>query len=461
MVIDLQSTEYKRYTDLARSILSERQRYAYVVTFGCQQNEADSETIKGVLADMGYTVTEKQELADIIIVNTCAIREHAESKAFSLLGRFKAQRQENPELIIGVVGCMAADSRVAEALRRDFKYVSFSLEPNRLFELPEAICKILTSGERNFQTGKDNGDLVEGLPKVRQKKHKAWVSIMYGCNNFCSYCIVPYARGRERSRPSCEILKECQELIASGCREITLLGQNVNSYSADIPFYELVEKIADIEGDFIIRFMTSHPKDASDELIALMAKRQDKIAPSFHLPLQSGSDRILRKMNRSYDTERYLSVVDKLRAAIPGIAISTDIIVGFPTESDEDFEATLEILKRVEFDLVYSFLYSKRKGTPAAIMEGQIPDEIKSDRNSKILELQQEISYKNSLGYEGKVLRVLADTRKKKDGEYIYQGRAMNNKSVHFKSSDDIRGEFVNVKITRAAPFDLYGEAEK
>ena len=308
-----------------------------VVTFGCQQNEADSEKIRGMAKEMGYSIIDDPGDSDVIIVNTCAIRQHAEEKALSLIGRFKAIKKNKPWVIIGVVGCMAAEPHVAELIKKDFHYVSFTLEPSLLYKLPELIYKNLSDKKRSFIYGLDNGEIVEGMSAVRVSEHRAWVSIMYGCNNFCSYCIVPYVRGRERSRNSADIITECQDLVERGYKEITLLGQNVNSYRSDIDFADLLLAVSKIEGDFIIRFMTSHPKDVSDKLIKVMGEHSEKVAPYFHLPLQAGSDKILKAMNRTYNRERFLETVDKLRIAVPDIALSSDIIVGFPGESEEEF----------------------------------------------------------------------------------------------------------------------------
>ncbi len=457
MTADLDMTDFREYTDKLRTLNQNADKRAFVITFGCQQNEADGEQIKGILASAGYSVTASPERADVIIVNTCAIREHAEDKVLSLIGNYKSLKRKNPELIIGILGCMSAEEHTVKKIKTDFHYVSFTLEPNRLFELPRMIYEILSDGMRRFPIGMDDGTLKEGLPRLRAKRHKAWVSVMYGCNNFCTYCIVPYTRGRERSRASRDILSECRELIAGGCREITLLGQNVNSYSSDMNFAELISSIADIDGDFIIRFMTSHPKDVSDALISVMREKSDKIAPFFHLPLQSGSSKILKAMNRAYTKEQYLQIVKKLRDAVPGIAISTDIIVGFPGESEEDFYDTLDVLSSVRYDLVYAFIYSPRGGTPAATMKDQISHEKKTERLTQLLKMQDVIAAEVSRKYEGTVERVLADSRRECDGGYIYEGKTLTNKPVHFFSKSDCLYSFVNVKIERALPFDLYG----
>lgn len=394
----------------------------------------------------------------LIIVNTCAIREHAEMKALSMLGNFKAEKKKNPDLIIGIIGCMAAEEHVVEMIKTKFHYVTFTLEPSMLHKLPEAVYSKMAEGKRTFICKADEGKIVEGIPCERRHKHKAWVSIMYGCNNFCSYCIVPYTRGRERSRKREDIITECAELVAGGCREITLLGQNVNSYRSDIDFAGLLEKIASIDGNFIIRFMTSHPKDVSDKLIEVMARHRDKIAPYFHLPLQSGSDRILKLMNRTYTREHFMSIVEKLRTAIPGLCLSTDVIVGFPGEDNADFEDTLDILKRVEFDIVYSFRYSPRVGTPAAEMGGAVAPEIMDSRMKKLLAMQDEISLKKNLPYIGTVQRVLVDSISKKGEPRTYTARTDTNKLIHFTSDSAKIGQFTRVVIEKAGAFELIGK---
>ena len=454
----LKDTAYCEFVDKIKNEFNICAR-ALVITFGCQQNEADSEKIRGILADIGYAEADAPENADLIILNTCAIRELAEKNVLSMLGKFKAEKAKRPNLKIGVCGCMAAEQAVIDKLKKSFRYVDFTLEPNRLHELPSLIYKALAFGEKSFPIGMDNGDIVEGIPTVRRDSHKAWVSIMYGCNNFCTYCIVPYVRGRERSRNSAEILSECNELIESGVKEITLLGQNVNSYKADISFAELVRKITDIQGDFKLKFMTSHPKDVSDELISLFAARPDKLPPYFHLPLQSGSDAVLKRMNRTYNTDRYLSVVEKLRCAVPDIALSTDIIVGFPGETEEDYRATLEILRKVKFDFVFAFVYSPRNGTPAEKMDNQISAEVKSARITELLKIQDEIALEKNERFVGTLIDVFVDSKSDKKGSgTVYSGRTDSSKRVHFTCDRDVVGEKIKIKITRAAPYDLFGE---
>lgn len=460
MIHSINDINVREYISLVKKSNEGKTRYAHVITFGCQQNERDSETVMGLLSEMGYIPTDNADIADVIIINTCAIREHAEVKALSLLGRFKAQKKRNPDLIVGIVGCMAAEPHRVEMLKRDFHYVTFTLEPNMLHRIPELIARKLVDGKRSFVFGCDEGDIYENSPAVRREKHRAWVSIMFGCNNFCSYCIVPYVRGRERSRRSEDILAECRELIASGVKEITLLGQNVNSYKADKSFPELLSAIADIEGDFIIRFMTSHPKDTSSELIGVMAQHGPKIAPFFHLPLQSGSNRILKEMNRTYTRERYLSIVKELRAVIPNIALSTDVIIGFPTETDSDFEDTMSILRDVRFDNVYAFLYSPREGTRAAKMDGAVDRAVKDKRMAELLALQDKLSLEKNMPYEGSVERVLTDSYEPREGRRILSGRTLTGKLVYFESELPV-GEFTNVKIIKACPYHLLGEAVK
>ena len=461
MILDFNQTEITRYVESVKNYNADKQRFAHVITFGCQQNEADSEKIRRLAIEMGYSLTDIPDEASLIILNTCAIREHAEAKALSLLGRLKEIGKVREELIIGVAGCMAAEPHVAARLKRDFRYVNFTVEPNMLYTIPKLVHSAIMESERSFIFGKDEGNIVEGINPVRAEGHRAWVSVMYGCNNFCSYCIVPYVRGRERSRASIDIIRECEELVKNGCREITLLGQNVNSYRSDLSFAELLDRIAMIDGDFIIRFMTSHPKDASDALIDVMAKHTPKIAPYFHLPLQSGSDRVLSLMNRRYTRDRFLSVARQIKEKIPGVAISTDIIVGFPTESDTDFEDTMSIIKEVGFDLIYAFIYSAREGTPAAKMTDKIPKEISGERLTRLLELEKDISQTINNKYLDSVQRVLVDGVDVNDGVYNAYGRTPSNKKVRFTTDNDSVGYFVNVKIDRAGPFDLFGKIVK
>jgi len=448
--------------DLATSFVLEqnkdKKRSAYVFTFGCQQNEADSEKIVGMLSEMGYEPTLDYRSADLIILNTCAVRHHAEDKALSMLGSFKAQKKKNPELIIGVAGCMAAERHIVGKLKEDFHYVDFTLEPSMLDRLPLVLKNLLTERKRSFLLGEGSQKIVEGIAVRRKAAYRGLVTVMYGCNNFCSYCIVPYTRGRERSRDSKEILCEVNSLVKDGVREIMLLGQNVNSYSADINFPTLLSRIAEIEGDFIIRFMTSHPKDAGDELIEVMAKYSPKIAPFFHLPLQSGSNKILSLMNRRYTREKYLTLAKKIKEKIPNIALSTDIIVGFPGEDEEDFLDTLDALSEIEYDQVYAFIYSRREGTRAAEFADTVSREVATERLTRLNLLQDEISKKKNLPYLDRVVRGLVECEEIRDGKRILTARTDTNKPVHFESDSARVGEFVNIKITKICATHLYGE---
>lgn len=430
---------------------------AYVLTFGCQQNEADSERLAGMADAMGYTVQTVAAGADLVIVNTCAVREHAEQRALSLIGQFKHMKAQNPAMVLCVCGCMVAQEHRAEELKKKYPYVDFTFAPALIGRFPQMLLDYMQNRRRRFYPENGYTEITEGMPVIRESGYRAWVSIMYGCNNFCSYCIVPYVRGRERSRAWECVYREVEELVREGYRDITLLGQNVNSYRGGISFAELLRKLAGIEGDFQIRFMTSHPKDASDALIAAMAECP-KIAPHFHLPMQSGSDRILKVMNRHYDSARYESIVKKLRAAVPGVALTTDIIVGFPGETEEDFEATLEMVKKCRFDMIYSFLYSPRKFTPAAEMAETVPDSVKSERFARLIHLQNEISRENNEAYVGRTVRVLCDGRG--DGEAHTSGRTDTNKIVHF-DADIPAGEWVTLEIVSAETFALFGKIKE
>ena len=462
MIIDFSDKEIQAFVSLVREKLKEREHFAYVYTFGCQQNEADSEKIRGILRAMSYTITDTPEKADIAILNTCAVRELAELKALSMVGGFKEKRSKNPDFILGVAGCMTAEEHIVEKIKKSFHYVNFTLNPGMIHKLPELVFEALSKSRRHFVLETENTNVLENAPVIRESGSKAWVSIMHGCNNFCSYCIVPYVRGRERSRESRDVILECRELIALGYKEITLLGQNVNSYKSDMNFASLLENIAKIPGDFILRFMTSHPKDASDELIALMGKYEGKIAPHFHLPLQSGSDKILKAMNRTYNMERYLSIVEKLKAVSPDISLTSDIIVGFPGETDEDFEETMAALEKIRFDMVYSFNYSVRRGTRAAKMEDAVSDEKKCERMTRLLKRQTEISREMNEKYLGTHQRVLVDGFDYKDGKKIYNARTATNKLTHIESQGELPiGEFITVKIDRIGAFDLFGKEIK
>ncbi len=431
----------------------------FVLTFGCQQNVADSERLSGMAVEMGYTLTDTPEEASLILVNTCAIREHAEVKALSVVGQYKHLKEKNPDLVIGVCGCMVAQEHRREQLKKSYPYVSFILGTSVLHRLPERLLRVLNERKRRFEATEECV-IAEGMPVTRESGYRAWVSIMYGCNNFCSYCIVPYVRGRERSREPADVIAEVRELVESGYKDITLLGQNVNSYGKDrtdgYNFAKLLFDLDAIEGDFLLRFMTSHPKDASRELIDVMANGKH-IARHFHLPMQSGSDTVLRRMNRHYDRKKYLEILDYMRERMPDIAVTSDIIVGFPGESDADFEDTLSMLERVRFDALFSFIYSPRKGTPAAEMEDQIPRAVQNARFDRLLALQEGIALSLNEPLRGKRVRVLCDGQSKTD-KGMLSGRTSENKIVFFPDDGTPAGEFAEIEIDRVAPFALYGK---
>ena len=431
----------------------------FINTLGCQQNEADSERIAGLCELMGFTKTVDPAQARIIIVNTCAIREHAEIRAISIIGEYKHIKDRDPSVIIGVGGCMVTQGHRADKFKHNMPYVNFVFDTGSLHLIPELVYNSINGGKRRFI---NSGEflIAENLPSARAEKHKAWLSIMYGCNNFCSYCIVPYVRGRERSRRSEDVVAEARELVESGAKDITLLGQNVNSYGKDtgegVDFADLLRKICKIDGDFRLRFMTSHPKDASDKLIDAMAE-EEKIAKHFHLPVQSGSDAILKKMNRHYDVERYMSIIEKLKAKVDNVSITSDIIVAFPGETEEDFTATLDLIKAVGFDAVFSFIYSPRVGTPAATMEGQIPKEVSRERFARLLEVVNPMSLERNKRFLGKTLKVLAE-EPCESVEGLITGRSDSPRPIHFPADRSVIGNFVNVNITKAETFSMNGE---
>ncbi len=432
---------------------------AFVLTFGCQQNVADSEKLSGMARQMGYEITDGPEQAELILINTCAIREHAEKRALSIVGQYKHLKEKNRELIIGVCGCMVVQQHRREQLKKSYPYVDFVLGTSVLHRLPELLLKKLSEKRRLFGSEEEYA-IAEDIPILRESDYRAWVSIMYGCNNFCSYCIVPYVRGRERSRAPEDVIAEVKDLVQKGYKDITLLGQNVNSYGKGethgVDFAELLARLDAIEGDFVLRFMTSHPKDATKRLVDVMAAGKH-IAHHFHLPLQSGSDAILKQMNRHYDKAAYLSILDYMREKMPDIAVTSDIIVGFPGETDADFEDTMEMLRRVRFDMLYSFIYSPRKGTPAAEMADQIPKAVSNERFTRLLALQEEISLEKNQPALGTEQCVLCDGQSKADKRML-SGRNGQNKIVFFEDDGTPAGQWVTVKIDRVAPFALYGK---
>ena len=447
--------------------LNQKEKRVYIQTFGCQQNEADSERLLGMAEQMGYQKVTEAEKADLILINTCAVREHAELKALSITGNFKHCKEKNPSLIIGICGCMVSQEHRLGDIKMRYPYVDFLLGTTLIHRFPEILCSVITQKKRFFWIDPDTAVIAEGLPVKREKgASSAWVSIMYGCNNFCTYCIVPYVRGRERSRNPNVILDEIRALLKDGVKEITLLGQNVNSYSPSEPenydFADLLTDICALEGEAIIHFMTSHPKDATHKLIDVIAayppaKNKIGISRRFHLPLQSGNDRILKVMNRRYDSARYLSLIDYMREKMPDIAITTDIIVGFPTETEEEFLDTLKIVRTVRYDNIYSFIYSKRNGTPASEMEGQIPEDVKGERLRRLLDLQGAISKEKNNDYVGKRLRALVEGRSKTD-ESRLTARTENNRLIHFEGDDSLIGDYAYFYIEKAEAHELFGK---
>lgn len=437
-----------------------RARLALTETYGCQQNENDTERIRGMLKEAGFEFTDDTKKADVVIYNTCAVRENAEDKVFGRLGILKhIKEEERPDMIIGICGCMVQQEHITEKIKKVHNHVDLVFGTHALYKMPELLYRTMSSKKAVVDIEDSEGAIAEDIPILRDFEQKAWVSVMYGCNNFCSYCIVPYVRGRERSREPQAIINEVKELVKNGCSEISLLGQNVNSYGkdldCDINFADLLRMVNDVEGVGRIRFMTSHPKDLSDELVLAM-KECDKVCHQLHLPFQAGSDRILEQMNRKYTKAQYLEKIEKVKKEIPDISLSTDVIVGFPTETNEDFEETLDVLRKVEFDNIFSFIYSRREGTPAAKLDFVLTeDEIHKNFN-RLLEVQNEISKRKNEAYVGTVQRVLVDGASKNDPEML-SGRCDSSKVVNFKGDKSLTGKYVEVLITEAKTWSLNG----
>ncbi len=429
---------------------------AYVETYGCQQNEADSEKIRGMLVQSGYAMTDSAEGADVVVLNTCAIREHAEQRVFGNLGALTHTKRRHPDQKIFLCGCMAGQASVSERIRKSYPHVDGVFSTHHLWQFPELLEQVLTTGKRQFYVADEAGSIAEGIPQVRDGKLKAWVSIMYGCNNFCTYCIVPYVRGRERSRKKEDILAECRSLIEGGCREITLLGQNVNSYGKDLEdngdFSDLLAEIAAIPGDFLIRFMTSHPRDAGKKLFDTMAS-SPKIAKQLHLPFQSGSSRVLKAMNRHYDREKYLSLVQYAKSVMPELVLTSDVIVGFPGETEEEFEETVSLIRQVRYDALFTFIFSPREGTPAASMADPTPKEEKNRRFDRLCAVQNEISEEIHRGYVGKTLRCLVDGREKD----LLTARTEGGRLVRLSCPDCLIGTYQPITITGSTTWSLTG----
>lgn len=455
------------YIAKCKEIISNREKElgrklkACVATFGCQMNFKDSEKLIGILNEIGYEETE-DEHADLVLYNTCTVRENANLKIYGRLGYLSKLKKENNNMIIGLCGCMMQEEHVVEKIKKSYKFVDLIFGTHNIFKLAELLYERLSGQKSVIDIWQGTTEIVEDLPSERKYSFKSGVNIMYGCNNFCSYCIVPYVRGRERSRKPEDIINEIKKLVSEGVVEIMLLGQNVNSYGKTLEnpmtFAQLLQKIEKIDGLKRVRFMTSHPKDLSDELIDVMAHSK-KICKQMHLPLQSGSDRLLKIMNRHYDKQHYLEIVDKLRKAIPDIGISTDIIVGFPGETEEDFNETLDVVKKVQYDSAFTFIYSKRSGTPAAEMENQVSQDVVKDRFDRLLKVVNEISSKKTAKYEGTTQLVMAEEVNSHDPELI-TGRLSNNTVVHFKGTKDLIGQELKVKLLKAKGFYYFGEIE-
>lgn len=441
-----------------KSAIAGRPLYCQIKTFGCQMNAKDSEKLTGILETIGYVESDEHE-PDFILYNTCTVRENANLKVYGNLGNLKKLKNKNPDMTVCLCGCMMQEDTVVEKIRQSYKFVDLIFGTHNIFKLAELLYEKLTTGKSVIEIWEDIDKIVEELPTDRKFSFKSGVNIMFGCNNFCSYCIVPYVRGRERSRKPEDIINEIKKLVADGVVEIMLLGQNVNSYGKTldnpISFAELLKMVENIEGLERIRFMTSHPKDLSDDLIEVM-KNSKKICKHLHLPLQSGSSRILKVMNRHYDKEQYIKLTDKIKEAIPDISLTTDIIVGFPGETEEDFLETLDVVRKVRYDSAYTFIYSKRTGTPAAKMENQIPEDVIKNRFDRLLSEVQNISNELTGRYVGKTMDVLAEEVNSHDSSLL-TGRLSNNTVVHFKGEKELIGKIVKVHLDEAKGFYYIG----
>ena len=429
-----------------------------VNTFGCQMNARDSEKLIGILEQIGYVKKETED-ADFVIYNTCTVRENANNKVYGRLGYLHSQKKKNPDMMIGLCGCMMQEPEVVEKIRTSYRFVDLVFGTHNIYKFAELIVAAFESKGMIVDIWKDTDKIVEDLPVERKYTFKSGVNIMFGCNNFCSYCIVPYVRGRERSRDPKDIIREIERLVADGVVEVMLLGQNVNSYGKNLEhpmtFAQLLEEVEKIDGLERIRFMTSHPKDLSDELIEVLGKSK-KICKHLHLPLQSGSSRILKEMNRHYTKEQYLELVKKIRAAVPDIALTTDIIVGFPGETEEDFEDTMDVVRKVQYDSAFTFIYSKRTGTPAATKEDQVSPEVVKDRFDRLLHVVQEIGSQKAGALQGTVQKVLIEEINAQD-EHLVTGRLSNNSVVHVPGGADLIGKIVNVSLDECKGFYYLG----
>ena len=431
----------------------------HIITYGCQMNEHDSENIAGMLEALDYSHTPNPEEADVVVMNTCSVREHADKRFFGMLGQFKKQKKNNPDFIICICGCMPQQPHIVEEIRKSFGWVDIVFGTQTIAEFPNLLMERIRTGKKQFSIIANNEKIPEEKESKREFKHKALVSITYGCNNFCTYCIVPYTRGREKSRSLRAVKQEIINLVNDGVKEVMLLGQNVNSFrDADgNNFAALIRALDEVEGLERIRFMTSHPKDLSDELIACFGDCK-KLCHNIHLPVQSGSDEVLRRMNRHYNRQRYMEIVEKLRATCPDLSISTDIIVGFPGETEEDFLDTLSLVREVEYDSAFTFIYSPRVGTPAAKYDNQIPENIKHERFDRLVEEVNRCSAKKNSEYLGKIVTVMVDGPSKNDAG-AWSGRTDTFKLVNFTSEEPLtEGQMVSVRITETKTFSLDGE---
>ena len=448
---------YDKY-DIPDSMLNVGKNKKYfLLTYGCQMNVHDSENISGIMEEMGYSKTDNMEDSNIIILNTCAIRENAHNKVVGILGRIKHLKETKKDIITVIGGCMPQQEGIANMLKDKYKWVDIVIGTHNIYELPLLLEKTINNKKQNIEVYSIEGDIIEGLPVNRDSKYKAWVNIQYGCDKFCSYCIVPYTRGKQRSRLPEDIVNEVEQLAGMGYREVTLLGQNVNAYGKDLnidyTMADLLEEVARIGIDRV-RFVTSHPWDFSDDMIEVIAK-YDNIMPYIHLPIQSGSDRILKKMNRRYTISEYKELFNKLKNKIPGVSITTDIIVGFPNETDEDFEKTLEVYNELKYDLAYTFIYSKREGTPAASMDDSISVEVKEERLQRLNEVVNKYALENNKKYIGKTVPVLIEGPSDKNNKLM--GYTDTMKLVNIEGDSSYIGEIVNVEITEAKTWSLEG----
>ena len=461
MINTQESKVQLEYIEKCKELVTERydhQPAFFIQNAGCQMNSLQTETVAGIVKKMGYEEVFKEENADVVIYNTCTVRENANLKIYGHLGHLKSIKKQKKEMKIVLFGCMMQEPEVIEKIHKDYSFVDLVFGTHNFHKFPELFYRSLNTEGQIIDVWKESDEIVEGMPADRKYSFKTGVNIMFGCNNFCSYCIVPYVRGREKSREPEAILQEIRELVADGVTEVMLLGQNVNSYGKTlenpITFAQLLQQVEEIEGLKRIRFMTSHPKDLSDELIETMAKSK-KVCHHLHLPMQSGSSRILKIMNRRYDKEKYLELVQKIRTAIPDISLTTDIIVGFPGETEEDFQDTLDVVDKCDFDTAFTFIYSKRSGTPAAKMENQIPEDVVKDRFDRLLSLVQEKGRQASSRFQGTVQEILVEEESKEKG--IYTGRTEYNLLVHFPGCRDLLGKYVKVRLDTCKGFYYFG----